>query len=377
MPHGIRRRDITTERFAEVYARHRRDSPNSAVVATAKELGINTSAVVSRIKTLERAHVFPHPSGHAVQGVSTLYDTDGNISVQWVKSRAAERTPEQWAEHVRDALADVNPIGVFKCPNQVNKDLLTVYPVGDHHVAMYAWSEEVGNDYDIKIADKLLTSAVTHLVDVSPQSETALIINVGDFFHVDNIRNETSRSSNTLDVDTRYAAMIRAGVKMLRQIIETALAKHRFVKVVSAIGNHDDIGAQWLSLALALYYEKNKRVVIETKPGKFHYHQHGKSLIGITHGDTGRPEKLQGVMAADVPALWGATTHRHWFTGHVHNKSIVEFPGVTWETVRTLAPADAWAHAAGYRAGRDMQAVVFHVEHGEIARHRFNVSMLR
>jgi hypothetical protein len=350
---------------------------NRKDMATARELGVNKSSVRSRIATLQKATVFPSPSGHAVHGVSTLYNADGAIAAQWVKSRAAQRTPEEWAEHVRDALADVEPNRVIPSSKQGKKELLTVYPIGDHHVAMYAWGEEVGNDYDIKTAERLLISAANHLVEVSPPSDTAIIINVGDFFHVDNIKNETARSGHTQDVDTRYAAMIRAGVKMLRQIIETALIKHRLVKVISAIGNHDDIGAQWLALALSLFYEKNPRVEVDTKPGKFHYHQHGKCLIGVTHGDTARPERLQGVMAADVPALWGATTHRHWITGHVHNKSIVEFPGVTWETVRTLAPADAWAHAAGYRAGRDMQSIVFHAEFGEIARHRFNVSMLK
>lgn len=63
-------------------------------------------------------------------------------------------------------------------------------------------------------------------------------------------------------------------------------------------------------------------------------------------------------------------------TGHVHNRRQLELPGVMWETFRTLAPADAWANAAGYRAGRDMTSITFHAEHGEIGRSTFNVSML-
>ncbi len=71
-----------------------------------------------------------------------------------------------------------------------------------------------------------------------------LIVNVGDFFHVDNLDNETRLSKNKLDVDTRYALMIRAGVRMLRALIETALAKYQLVRVVNAQGNHDEnVGA--------------------------------------------------------------------------------------------------------------------------------------
>ena len=313
----------------------------------------------------------------AVSGTSTLYGPDGEVKLQWVKEQAGSRSPEQWAEYVKDVFSDTEPVKRIPLPKGPHrKDLMTVYPIGDHHVAMYSWAEETGADYDIKIADNLLTSAMTYLVENAPASETAIIVNLGDFFHVDNLKNETSRSGNTLDVDTRYAAMIRAGVKMLRACVDTALEKHKSVKVISACGNHDDIGALWLSLSLSLLYEKNPRVTIETGPGKFHYHRFGKVLIGVTHGDTGKPEKLGGVMAADRPEMWGLTKFRYWLTGHVHNRKQLELPGVMWETFRTLAPADAWAHAAGYRAGRDMTSICFHSEYGEMGRNTFNVSML-
>jgi hypothetical protein len=162
---------------------------------------------------------------------------------------------------------------------------------------------------------------------------------------------------------------------MLRTAVETALAKHRTVTVFCEIGNHDDVGSLWLSHALAMYYEHNPRVTVETSPAKFHYYRFGKCLIGATHGDTGNPQRLQGVMAADRPEDWGATKHRVWLTGHIHTRTQVEFPGVMWETFRTLAPADAWARAAGYRSGRDMTSIVFHAEYGELGRHVFKPEM--
>lgn len=335
-----------------------------------RKFGCNRRSIQRRLEK-ERT-----TDGFTASGVSTLYDANGEVRAQWVKETAAKRSPEHWAEHVREAFKGVRPVPRIKGPKSARKDLMAVYPIGDQHVAMYAWGEEVGADYDIKIAEKLLTSAAAHLVEASPACETALVINVGDYFHVDNLKNETSRSGHTLDVDTRYAAMIRAGTKMLRQVIETALTKHKRVKVITASGNHDDIGAMWLSHCLALCYEANPRVEIETKPGKFHYHRHGSVLIGVTHGDTGKPAALQGVMAADQPTAWGATKHRYWITGHVHHRSVTEFPGVSWETFRTLAPGDAYAHGAGYRAGRDMTGIIFHAAHGEVARHRVDVSML-
>ena len=315
-------------------------------------------------------------AGFRAHGVSTLYDAEGNVRAQWVKETANKRSPEEWVQHVAEAFKDVPKVPKIPAPTNTNSKLLTVYPIGDHHVAMYSWGAETGADYDIKIAEALLTGAAHYLVASSPASTDALIVNVGDFFHVDNLKNETSRSGHTLDVDTRYAAMIRAGTNLLRVVIDTALTKHRNVKLICAIGNHDDIGSLWLAHALSLLYERNPRVTIDTSPGKFHYHQHGSVLIGVTHGDTGKPEKLQGVMAADKPQLWGDTRHRYWLTGHVHSRRVIEFPGVMWETFRTLAPGDAWANASGYRSGRDMTSIVFHRDHGEVARNRCDVSMI-
>ena len=346
------------------------------LTVAAESLGLSRSTFQNRLRVAVQQGMTNKPRSPTA-ATSTLYGPDGEVRLQWVKEGGKGRSPAEWEAHIKDAFADMEPVKRIPAPTgKLRKDLLTVYPIGDHHVAMYAWGEEVGADYDIKIADRLLASAMTHLVNVAPDTERALIVNVGDFFHVDNLSNETSRSHHTLDVDTRYAAMIRSGVKMLRTTIETALTKHKHVTVICAIGNHDDVGSMWLALTLSHAYEKNPRVHIETKPGKFHYYRHGKVLLGVTHGDTGKPEKLQSVMAADRPEDWGATRYRYWLTGHIHSRKVLEFPGVMWETFRTLAPGDAWANASGYRSGRDMTAIVFHAEFGELARHRFDAAMM-
>ncbi len=344
--------------------------------AAAEKLGIPRGTFQGRVRTAKsRFGIIPKPRPR-VTGTSTLYDADGKLMLQWVKESNGAKSPEEWAAHVKDVFADAVPVSRIQRGSGHRKDLLTVYPIGDHHVAMYSWAEETGASYDIKISENLLSSAMSHLVAKAEPTQRALIVNVGDFFHVDNLKNETSRSGNTLDVDTRYAAMIRAGLKMLRAAVECALSKHDHVTLICAIGNHDDVGSLWLSQSLALFYSNNPRVHVETSPAKFHYYRFGKVLIGVTHGDTGKPEKLQSVMAADRPSDWGETRFRYWLTGHIHSRKVLEFPGVMWETFRTLAPADAWASAAGYRAGRDMTSITLHQEYGEIARDVFNVAMV-
>ncbi|RPI19663.1 MAG: oxidoreductase, partial [Acidobacteriales bacterium] len=347
----------------------------------AKELGLGSRAVHFRIESMRaRGTTVPESSydgrAEGTAGTSTLYDADGKVKLQWVKDKPGALSPEKIAEAIREALAEVPKYKALAAPSHTSKDLLTVYPIGDHHTGMYAWGEEVGADYDLKIAERLLVSAINHLVEIAPSSEEAVIVDVGDFTHYDTIRTETVRSHNTLDADSRYHAMIRVTLRLLVACVDSALTKHKRVTIICAPGNHNDMGAAWMIESLALYYSREKRVRVMAQAGKFFYYEFGKVLLGVTHGDTGRPEKLAGVMAADRPEEWGRTQHRHWLTGHVHNKSQLELAGVTWETFRTLAPVDAWAHAAGYRSGRDMQALVYHRKYGEVARHRFDVAMM-
>ena len=81
-------------------------------------------------------------------------------------------------------------------------------------------------------------------------------------------------------------------------------------------------------------------------------------------------------MAADRPEDWGSSTHRYWWTGHIHHDRVVDHTGCRVESFRVLAPGDAWHNESGYRAARDMKAVVLHKIHGEVARHVVNPDML-
>lgn len=319
------------------------------------------------------------PGGHYVKGVSTLVDESGNVVAQWIKTNT-----EQQAQHAAlvDALKHIADAWDTRAepsaaPELCRSDLLCVYPMGDPHIGMFAWAEEAGDNFDLKIAERNLVDAVDQLVECSPPAAEALIINLGDYFHTDNASNQTSRSHNVLDVDTRWGKMLRVGIRTMRRCIDKALAKHERVRVICEIGNHDDHSSIMLALCLEQYYENEPRVSIDTSPARFHWYRFGATLIGVTHGHTVKLAQLPGIMACDRKADWGETDHRFWYTGHVHHDSVQEFPGVTVETFRTLAPKDAWTAGAGHRAGRDMKCDVIHIRDGRVQRNIVGISQLR
>jgi len=351
----------------------------------AKALGMDRRTVDRRMKRLALRGFSPAhdmtktvPDGYTVKGVSSYYDRDGNLAGQWVKSTAdQERQREIMLEAVAAMVADLPRLAPRKAAGTWRQDLLTAYPIGDPHVGMRAWGEECGEDWDLAIAEQVHCAAMASLVESSPESEQALLVNLGDLFHYDSMAPVTPRSGHMLDADGRYSKMIHVGIKVMRQCIESALVKHKRVHVINAVGNHDETGALWLSAALSHVYEREPRVTVDTSPGVFNYYRWGKVLIGVHHGHTAKADKLPGVMAADRPQDWGETRHRYWWQGHIHHASVKEYPGVIVESFGTLASRDAYATAGGWRSREAMQAIVLHREHGEVGRNTRHAEMFR
>lgn len=373
----------TAQRVAEALKKtggHQREA--------AKLLGLSNRRVQTIIQTMRDAgqevQDSPHnmaahyrPSQPRIHGTSTLLGPNGDVKLQWVKESAGKPTPEEVALIMKAALGDMPVLPHIPLPAVRHaKNLLAVYPMGDPHLGMYSWAEETGQDFDLDIAEHHLVQATGHLVDCCPPAETALIVNVGDFFHADNMENRTMRSGNVLDVDTRWAKVLRVGIRTMRACIEHALRRHMFVRVINEIGNHDDHSSQMLTVALALFYENNPRVSFDESPAKFHYYRFGKCFVGVTHGDGLKLEALGEIMSTDRPTDWGESLHRYWYTGHIHHKKALELRGCMVESFRTLAARDAWHAGKGYRSGRDMTAIVLDEEYGEVQRHRIDLVML-
>ena len=321
----------------------------------------------------------PAPEGYHVKGTSTLYGPEGEVKAQWVKT---QKEQEERLEEFRAAVEEIaEPLKGRADPAPVPadsaEDLLCVYPAGDPHFGMYAWHAETGEDFDLATAERDLVTAVDKLVSLAPAAKNALIINLGDFFHTDTQENRTRRSGVALDVDTRWRKVLGVGLRAMEQVTARALRKHEHVTVVNVQGNHDEQTSMMLGLALESYFHREPRVTIDTSPDPFHWYRFGRVLIGATHGDRVKARDLPAVMACDRAKDWGETSWRYWYTGHVHHESVKEFPGCVVETFRTLAAKDAWHHASGYRADRDMRLDIHHRERGRVARHIVGIEQIR
>lgn len=325
--------------------------------------------------------------GHFEHGVAPGYAM-GKVTVQRGADGTVERTWERQSPAQQDALAVMKTIlssmadevrglaPITPPPAHNDADLLAVYPMGDPHFGMYAWAEEAGEDFDLDTAERLTCGAIDRLVSSAPDAETAIILNLGDFYHADDSKNQTPGHSHPLDVDGRYAKVMRVGLRAMVYSIRRALEKHKRVVVRNVRGNHDGHASFALALALDAFFCNEPRVEVDMHAAAIWAFQFGKVMIASTHGDQCRMAALPGVMACDWPEMWGSTRFRYGMLGHVHHDEVKEFPGVKCESFRTLAARDAWHAGMGYRAGRDMRLIVMHKDFGEIERHRCDVAML-
>jgi hypothetical protein len=362
---------------------------HGSVIRAAKALKVARGSIQGAMRNLKkraalRGYSPSHdmtktvPDGFKVRGVSTYYDEEGKVRGQWVKSGIDEERREQIVREMLQTMAkDVKGLApAIPAPKRSNADLMAVIPVGDPHNGLYVWAKECGDNFDTAIASKLATAAADRLIASAPACSVAVFLLLGDVLHANDQSNQTPGHKHQLDVDSRFARVVQITVETWRHCI--LRMKQKFGRVVGKLlpGNHDPTAVWALAYALHAYFANDPDVEIDLGPSKFWYFEFGKVLIGSTHGDTVKPERLPGIMAADKPVEWGVAKHRYWYTGHIHSKNAMEFPGVQWESFRTLAAPDSYASSHGYRSGRDMVLIVHHREHGEIERHRCDVGML-
>lgn len=355
-------------------------------VAAAKALGLPHGTFDNRIRVgISRGYSPDHdmthiaPEGFALIGTSTLYGPDGEMKNQWVKTtRDAQRQQEALEAIIESMKSELPPSVTVAPPERTNNDLLSVYPVGDHHFGCLVWGEETGGDnYNTEIAEKLLCGAMQYLVDQSPECDEAAILILGDFLHFNNSNQETVKGGHTLDSDSRFQKVIRAAINAIRYQVRAALEKHHTVRLIIELGNHDADIMKVLMETFYAHFDNEPRVVVDRSPRNVHVFEWGFNLIGTHHGDKIKMDRIPLVIATDFPEMWGRTKFRAVHTGHVHHDHIREYPGLTTESHRVLAPKDEFAGSGGWRSRQSMKNIIYHKKYGEVARNTVTPEMLK
>lgn len=356
--------------------------------AAAKALGVNHKVVDRQVKAVQHRaqqrgyapeHDFrkPVPEMFYAKGVSTYYNKEGKPAGQWVKANIDNQKRMAAMEAAIAALCeDVPREFPVPAPSVFSTDLATVYTLTDSHVGMLAWHREAGEDWDLEIAERVLTGCFQAMINASPVASVGIVNQLGDFLHSDGLTPVTPTSGHILDQDGRFSKVVEVAVRVLRSVVSMALVKHPKVVVLMAEGNHDMASSVWLRVLFKTLFENEPRVEVIDSPLPYYCLQHGKTMLGFHHGHLKKNDQLPMLFAAQFPKIWGDTTKRYAHTGHRHHTEEKEHSGITVIQHPTLSARDAYAARGGWVAERQVTSITYHAEYGQVARHTVTPEMI-
>ena len=329
----------------------------------------------------DMVHTVPFP--YTVKGVSTLYNADGIPTSQWVKSQIdSEKQLEMMREVVASMSEDIKPESPVPSPNINADELLNCFVITDYHMGMLADKDEVnasgqtGNgDWDLKIAEETLVNWFAEAIRISPEADTAIYAQLGDFGHYD-YEPLTQASKHLLDSDSRNFKIVRSTIRVTRQVIRMLLEKHNHVHIKWCDANHDPFSAIWMRELLTALYENEPRVVVDNTADTYYAYEFGKTALFFHHGHKRKVANVDTVFAAKYREVFGRTEHAYAHMGHYHSVDKKETNLMVVEQHRTLASADAYSSRGGWLSGREANVITYHKEYGQVAYNTISYKMI-
>lgn len=290
-----------------------------------------------------------------------------------LKKRIIETRIANLLEEMRKEVAKFVPVyPKISYPKQTTPCLFEI-TLPDIHFGRLSWSEESGENYDIKIAKKAVDSVITKLLLSASQYPVGKILLVigNDFFNSDNPQDTTAHGT-PMSEDVRWQKTFRKGWEMAVNMIDQC-ATVAPVDVLIVPGNHDTQRTFFLGEVLSGWYAKSPNVTVNNEAKTRKYYSYGVNLIGFAHGYDEKLDRLPLLMAVEKPDLWAKSLYREWHTGDKHHLKTSQYladesSGIVVRILRSLVASDAWTFNKGFvpplRAG---EAFLWHPTKGLVA----------
>ena len=224
----------------------------------------------------------------------------------------------------------------------------------DLHMGKLAYGKETSHgNYDSDIAQAMFDAAIDDLLaKVQGFGLERICFPVGN----DLLNTEAGSLATTgltaQNVDGRPKKTFRQTWKMLVAGIDR-MREVAPVDVIVVPGNHAEFSEFAIGEVLDAWYDKCPDVSVDNGPALRKYYQFGKCMICFTHGNRESHARLPGIVAAERPDLWAASTAgREINIGHFHKVALNEYPGIRLRTLPSLCAPDQWHAATGWVGSR-------------------------
>lgn len=318
----------------------------------------------------------------AVKGRTTWADIQPDGSRVATREVIMERADAAQREAVFRAMVDALKEDLPRmvptvAPPLLAADRMNQFIVTDSHFGMLAWAEETGADYDLRIAERLLLDWFAAAIAGAPEAHTAVFAQLGDLMHHDALESVTPAHHHVLDADSRLQKIVRVVIRTVRRAIGMLLDRHQHVHVVMASGNHDPAGSVWLREMLAVMYENEPRITIDTSPALYHKFVWGKTVNFFHHGHKADMKTIDKKVAGEFRAEYGAADYAYAHIGHKHSDEGIKTELMYVERHETLAGRDAYAASGPWaKSGRSAKRITYDKRFGEVDRGRMTPEMV-
>lgn len=271
------------------------------------------------------------------------------------------------------------PIVALIPTNNYGRKLAYEISIPDVHFGKLSWEEEVGEKYNLKIAEKRYRDAISELLSYTDVDKIEKIIfPIGnDMLNIDSRRNETFAGTRQ-DSDSRFFKIVKTVKAILIDVINS-LSLIAPVDVIVISGNHDYEGMFMLGEILESYYHNNEQVKVDNSPKQRKYYVYGKNGFQYTHGNEEKHADLGMIFATEEPKLWAATEYRFCKLGHFHKNKKIEYVSIDDHTgfqiqiLPSLSGADAWHSSKGYISNNQAKGFLYHQTKGKIGEFTYTI----
>jgi hypothetical protein len=322
--------------------------------------------------------VYEIPSTHKLGKLTVNRDAEGRVIQDWIRvepqAEARAALMREAIEALKTEIPRAAPVNAHRVGNE---DLLNQYTVTDLHFGMLSWREETGADYDLRIAEDLLSNWFDQAIRLSPDAHTAILAQLGDLLHFDSLESVTPTNRHILDADSRFAKIVRIVIRTMRRVITMLLQKHERVHIIMADANHDPASEIWLREMFAAFYEDEPRVTVDRSPGAYNAYQFGQVALFYHHGHKKKIKDIAPLFAGLFRDIYGSTKYAYGHMGHLHQEEVVTSALMKVERHATLAAPDAYAANGGYLSSRSASCITYHRSFGEVGRITIRPEMLQ
>lgn len=302
-------------------------------------------------------------------GHRRVYDEAGKQidTVRWSAPQDDGLTPEEYADKIIAAFADMPPAPRVAAPAHTIKGYAGIYVVSDLHYGATVTKAEAGLEYNREIARERAKTGFAQCNAAMPPCEVAVVLYNGDTTHSNDNKHRTPKSGNPLRVEGSHQSNIFAIEEIIAWQADEALAKHERVFLVIKPGNHDPDTPCGLIMAMRARYRENPRVTVVDDENPYFVFQMGRLFFCSHHGDGASPMKRALSIPHKFRRDWGVSDFHWFFTGDKHHAKADTFGGLHWRQVPSMISLEQHSQGEGYSDTSGMYAAWFDTETGRMS----------